>query len=68
MDTKPNTRSSVDSHSPLLAKSRGSSSTPSAGQKKPTGAKDAEARKNETRDALNPKHPVWSIPFSMKQW
>ncbi|KAM3506054.1 hypothetical protein MY10362_002605 [Beauveria mimosiformis] len=69
MDAKTsNTRSSVDSHSPLLTNS--SSCRSSLTEKsKDTSRKDAAAPENlKAKDTLNPKHPVSSIPFSMQQW
>ncbi|XWW98025.1 hypothetical protein V2A60_006021 [Cordyceps javanica] len=72
MDAKADTRQSVDSNSPLLAKSQGSasSSADKNGNSAAAGGKEVEAtaRKNEARDKLNPEHPVSSIPFHMNQW
>ncbi|KAM3540511.1 hypothetical protein ARSEF1564_006595 [Beauveria bassiana] len=70
MDAKAsNTRSSVDSHSPLLTNSSSCrSSLTGTGKSTDIGQKDAEAREKQAKDTLNPKHPVSSIPFSMQQW
>ena len=68
MDAKANTRSSVDSNSPLLNKSQDTPPSSSSSGKKKTSSKDAEAQKSDSKDALNPKHPISSIPFSMKHW
>ncbi|OAA57258.1 hypothetical protein ISF_07179 [Cordyceps fumosorosea ARSEF 2679] len=68
MDAKANTRQSVDSNSPLLAKADGSTAA-SSSKFKDAGAMDLEAqKKKDARKRLNPEHPVSSIPFSMKQW
>ncbi|KAM3436580.1 hypothetical protein NHJ13734_005044 [Beauveria thailandica] len=68
MDAKTsNTRSSVDSHSPLLTNS--SSCRSSLTEKsRDTDRKDAVAPEKKAKDTLNPKHPVSSVPFSMQQW
>lgn len=78
----PKSRSSVDSNSPLLPQSKDSSksnssqessnSAPSSASNAHAGAHDKSKAQSEAqadpKKALNPKHPVSSISFQMKQW